>query len=64
MLRYQAQDQLELFGGMIIASIWDDTDFGIELGAVFMATDKLGIKAGYRTVGDVDTVYIGGRLLF
>lgn len=64
MLRYQAQDQLELFGGMIIASIWDDTDFGIELGAAFKATDKLGVKAGYRTVGDVDVVYIGGRFFF
>lgn len=64
MLRYQAQDQLELFGGMIIASIWDDTDFGIEIGAAFKATDKLGVKAGYRTVGDVDVMYIGGRFFF
>lgn len=64
MLRYQAQDQLELFGGMIVASIWDDTDVGVELGVLFKATDRVGVKAGFRTVGDVDVIYIGGRIFF
>lgn len=64
LLRYLAQDKIELNGGMVFTSIWDDTDFGIEFGAVFIATEKFGIKAGYRTVGDVDTIHIGGRLSF
>ncbi|MEN7972596.1 MAG: hypothetical protein ABFR47_02055 [Verrucomicrobiota bacterium] len=55
------EDKVELSGGLVVESIMDNTELGVTLSVVYWATDKLGIKAGFRSVGYYESMCLGVR---